>query len=71
MGTIMFADAVFEVASESTIATPVKSTVRATLVCDGSHAVIPGQGVGEPGRNASPIEATAVEQDDAQSILAA
>ena len=39
-GTIMLAEAVLEVASDSTIATPVNSIVSATVVCDGNQAVI-------------------------------
>src|SRR5688572_10276152 len=41
IGTIMLAAAVFEVASDSTIATPVNSIVNATVDCDCSQAVMP------------------------------
>ena len=47
----MLAAAVFDVVSDSTIAAPVKSIVSATVVCDGSHAVMPF-----PSASASPVE---------------
>ena len=50
-GTIMFAAAVFEVASDSTTAVAVKSIVSATVPCDGSHAVMP-----RPIASARPVE---------------
>src|SRR4051794_15467841 len=49
-GTIMLAEAVFEVVSERMIATPVKSTVRAKVVGAGVHDVSPS-----PRALASPV----------------
>src|SRR3954466_13824774 len=50
-GTIMLADAVFEVASDSRIAAPVNSAVSVKLLCEGSHAVMP-----RPSASARPVE---------------
>ena len=67
-GTIMFADAVFEVASDSTIATPVKTIVNASSVCTGSNEV---SAVADPARQAgrkrqiAQRQPAAIEQDDA------
>src|SRR5574341_1331272 len=41
IGTIMLADAVFDAASDTTIAAPVNSSVRASGDCDGSQLVTP------------------------------
>src|SRR5687767_8625803 len=51
IGTIMFADAVFEAASDTTIAAPVNSSVNANDDCDGSQLVTPS-----PTACASPVE---------------
>ena len=68
-GTIMFADAVFEVVSDSTIATAVKSTVSAeACVGAGDQEVIASpNALARPVVNASsPMrQPAAVEQDDA------
>src|SRR5687768_13095840 len=40
IGMIMLAAAVFDVASESTMAVPVKIIVNVAVECDGSHDVI-------------------------------
>ena len=50
-GTIMLADAVFDVVSDNAIAAAVKSAVNARLPCDGSQAVMP-----RPSASASPVE---------------
>src|SRR4029453_4395416 len=50
-GTIMLADAVLDVASDNSTAAPVKITVSAIVVCDGSHAVMP-----RPIASARPVE---------------
>ena len=67
-GTIMLADAVFDVASDSRIAAPVKITVSASDDCDGSHAVMPlPMRVGQAGRKRQRAQRqpAAVQQHDA------
>src|SRR5687767_5731556 len=51
IGTIMFADAVFDAASDTTIAAPVNSSVNANDDCDGSQLVTPS-----PTACAKPVE---------------
>src|SRR5688572_894399 len=51
IGTIMLADAVFDAASDTTIAAPVNNSVNANDDCDGSQLVTPS-----PSACASPVE---------------